>query len=262
MYINNALRDQVYKNNLLHGFWDNNRTYKQFVDNLFGEFEEVTEELWHHSPTEVYTKDGVKPEGVPTELADIIIFILDYFGGSNPKIDIDEEFLLEPDKYYKNEEWYALKRQKEAREYFIEIADTARNYISLSFYDNFMHGNEEFIGDDGETHSTPKELHKVIKLILEFCDIYRIDMEKELIAKINYNNLRPRNYRKIGSPELEETAEDKVYDMAVAAGYGLYKEVDKIISEREKINAEILRRRAQKRELEAQEQEQKATKKK
>ena len=101
MYINNKLRDLVFYNNLLHGFWDNVRSYEKFVENVFGEFEEVLEELQTHEPTEVYSKDGVKPEGAPTELADIVIFILDYFGGSSPQIDVDEAYLLEGDDIIK-----------------------------------------------------------------------------------------------------------------------------------------------------------------
>ena len=97
MYINNNLRDIVYKNNYEHGFWKKIRPYDEFAKNVLGEIEEAMAELMNHPPTEVYYKKGNKPEGAPTELADIIIFILDYFGGSEPPIDIDEEFLEAPE---------------------------------------------------------------------------------------------------------------------------------------------------------------------
>ena len=119
MYINNKLRDKVYRNNLEHGFWDNIRPYDEFIKNLLGEFAETEEELWSgRKPTEVYFKKGNKPEGAPTELADIIIFILDYFGGSEPQIDVDEVFLETPDKYYKNPEHYEETRKIEAKNTF------------------------------------------------------------------------------------------------------------------------------------------------
>ena len=60
MYINNNLRDEVFQSNILHGFWDNNRTYLEFIDNVLGEFEEVLEELKNHNPKEVYYKDENK----------------------------------------------------------------------------------------------------------------------------------------------------------------------------------------------------------
>lgn len=250
MYINNKLRDLVYRNNLLHGFWDNYRTYEEFVHNLTQEFKEAMDELRSgRKPTEVYFRKGNKPEGAPTELADIIIFILDYFGASNPQVDIDEAFLEEPDEYYKNSQWYSLKRQKAPWQYFIEITDACMEHIALSSYDNLRYGNQEFVAADGKTHSTPRELHHVIKLILEFCDVCEIDMEKELIDKINYNNSRPRGYRKIGSYELLETDPDKVMNEALNFGYGMYKQASEIVRERDMMNAEVLRRRGEKEEL-------------
>ena len=99
MFINNKLRDEIFNSSIVHGFWDNNRSYQDFILNVIGEFEETLDELKLNKPDEVYYLDGKKLSGVPTELSDIIIFILDYFGGSNPQIDIDEEFLLMPDRY-------------------------------------------------------------------------------------------------------------------------------------------------------------------
>lgn len=102
--------------------------------NVFGEFEEVLKELKEHKPIEVYSKDGAKPEGVPTELADIVIFILDYFGGSNPKIDVNESYLLEGDTYYKNAEYYEVARSKKPYDYFMEIYKECQGHLSKSLY--------------------------------------------------------------------------------------------------------------------------------
>ena len=253
MYINNNLRDEVFKSSILHGFWDNNRNYHEFIENVFGEFEEVLEELKSHDPKEVYYENGTKLCGAPTELADIIIFILDYFGGSNPQIDIDEEFLLMPDRYYKNPEWYQECANKSSYKYFLEIRDEAKKHLSLSIFDRASHGNNEFVGDDGITHSISKELHEVIKLVLEFCDIYGIDIEKVLIDKINYNKNRPKDYRKIGSEELLETDRDTIMDRALEMGNGAYKLVDGVVSDNQAINEEILRKRAMRSELESEE---------
>lgn len=250
MYINNNLRNEVFQSSILHGFWDNNRTYLEFIDNVLGEFEEVLEELKNHNPKEVYYKDENKFCGAPTELADIIIFILDYFGGSNPPIDIDEEFLLEKNKYYKNEQWYKECANKSPYKYFLEIRDEAKKHLLLSIHDKTNYDNLEFIGDDGIKHSVPKELHEVIKLILEFCDIYDIDIEKVLIKKINYNKSRPKDYRKIGSSDMLETDYDVIMSRALNMGHGAYKLVDDVIDSNKSINNEIMRKREMRSELE------------
>ena len=257
MYINNKLRDIVYKNNLNHGFWDNIRPYDEFARNVLGEIEETMDELaGGHAPTEVYYKKGNKPEGAPTELADIIIFILDYFGGSDPKIDVDETFLETPDAYYKNPEYYEkIKKQKKPLQYFIEIRNICRNYISMSMFYHVLHGNDSFVADNGQTVSVSLALHSVIKLVLEFCDIYEIDIEKELINKINYNNSRPKDYRKIGQSDLLETDEHKVYNELLSNGYGMYKETEEVISERKKINDAVSKKRRERKSLEEKDSE-------
>ena len=243
MYINNYLRDLIFHNNLLHGFWDNVRTYEAFVENVFGEFEEVLEELRDHDPTEVYTKDGIKPEGVPTELADIVIFILDYFGGSNPQIDVDEKYLLTEDKYYKNLEYYEKARNKSAIKYFNDVYKECQAHLSKSLYYHVIHQNKVFIDEDGNKKGVPLELHFVIKRILEVCDVFKIDFERELRAKIAFNNSRPKDYRKIGSTELLNTDRDSVYSEMLKSGFGMYKDVDKIVAFREKINEDVIAKR-------------------
>lgn len=255
MFINNELRDKVYKNNLAHGFWDNIRPYDEFTHNLFGEFRETMDELMSgRSPTEVYHKNGNKPEGAPTELADIIIFILDYFGGSEPQIDVDETFLDTPDEYYKNPEWYKKARGKEPWQYFIEIEDLCRDHISLSILHHALHGNDTYVDENGKKRSVSLELHAVIKLILEFCEIYGIDMEKELIAKIAYNNSRPKDYRKMGNEKLLETDSNKVYREMLQKGYGMYKETDNVVAWREKVNKQVLGKREARRQLESEDE--------
>ena len=252
MYINNELRDLVYRNNLQHGFWDNIRSYDEFVNNLLGELQEAEEELTSgRKPTEVYFEKGNKPEGAPTELADIIIFILDYFGGSEPQIDVDEVFLQTPDKYYKNFEHYEKARKIEPRKYFIDIKKACRNHISMSAFHHLLHGNELYVDESGRPRSVSMELHAVIKLVLEFCDIYGIDMERELIDKINYNNTRPKDYRKMGQAELLETDPNKVFRTLLSKGWGMYKETDSVVAERQKINNTVLRKRKAREELES-----------
>lgn len=246
MYINNELRDKAYNIALRLGFWDNVKTYHEFIENLLGEFDEALDELMNgKSPTEVYYKSG-KPEGAPTELADILIFILDYAGGSVPKIEIDEAFLEAPDNYYKNIAHYERTRKIEPWKYFLEVKDICKKYASLSILSHALYGNNIYEDESGNKHGVPIELHKIIKHILAFCDIYGIDMEHELIAKLNYNSTRPRDYRKMGSSELLETNPNKVLTEMLGKGFGMYNSVDDIITHRQKTNAKVLQKRKDK----------------
>lgn len=48
---------------------------------------------------------------------------------------------------------------------------------------------EVYKDNDGKLHGVSIELHQVIKIILEFCDIYGIDMEKEKpVNKLYYRS--------------------------------------------------------------------------
>lgn len=254
MYINNKLRDLAYKTSLVHGFWDNMRTYDDFVVNLTAEFQEVKDELiTGRNPTEVYFKNGNKPEGTPTELADIIIFILDYFGGSEPPINVDESFLETPDECYRNPVWYAKAKRKEPFQYFLEIEHACKDHIALSALYNSLYGNNTHIDKNGQSQSVAIELHSVIKLIIEFCEIYGIDMEKNLINKINYNSTRPKDYRKVGTPQLPETDSRKVFSELLSKGFGMYKNTDSIVEKRKRINDTVLGKRQARKEIEDEE---------
>ena len=220
-FINNTLRDKVYRNNLMHGFWDNRRTYQEFIENLYGEFDETMEELeCGRKPTEVYSKKGNKPEGVPTELADIVIFILDYFGGSEPQIDVDEEFLQTSDKYYKNLEYYEEARKENPIKYFSEIEKICKNLLSISLFRHSLHGNEVFEYQNGNKSSVPLILNEVIRRILEVCEVWGIDFEKELNDKIEYNNSRPKDYRKMGDEQPLDTNPHSVFCALLGNGWG------------------------------------------
>lgn len=250
-FINNTLRDKVYRNNLLHGFWDNIRTYQEFVDNLFGEFDETMTELESGiKPTEVYFKKGNKPEGVPTELADIVIFILDYFGGSEPKIDVDEEFLQTSDKYYKNLEYYEEARKENPIKYFSEIEKICKNLLSISLFRHSLHGNGVYENEDGSKSSVPLILHEVIKRILEVCEVWGIDFEKELNDKIEYNNSRPKDYRKMGSGQPLDTNPHSVFCDLLRNGWGAYKETENVCARNAEENDKVARKRAERKRLE------------
>jgi len=82
----NALRDVVHENAVEHGWHSQPREFGTLCMLMVSEICEAFEEHRdHRKPNEVYHVDG-KPEGIPIELADCIIRILDYCG--HKKIDI------------------------------------------------------------------------------------------------------------------------------------------------------------------------------
>ena len=79
---------QIHENAVEHGWWDEKRGFPEIIALIHSEVSEALEEYRNgRLPTEVYTGNGGKPEGIPIELADVIIRIFDYCGYAG--IDID-----------------------------------------------------------------------------------------------------------------------------------------------------------------------------
>lgn len=167
----NTLSKEVHQNAVEHGWWEEERSFGEVIALIHSELSEALEEYRNgHAVTEIYY-NGDKPEGVPVELVDVAIRLLDVVGKNGWELK-EPKYLIS-----KIERCEKELKEKPFPELIAELHTTlSEMYIDLM---------------SNQWECVKEEISDMAVYLACWFRVFDIDFEPTILLKHEYNKTRP-----------------------------------------------------------------------